>query len=190
MPKISKDIPLAEITLRKYEKPTNLKGRDLVRKLCLSIGLLQPGDSRDVIVDILNVMNWVLEEDRYPVHIIDQVYKNHSFVIESVIKENSNLIGFAMYALYGDAYFRSMRFVQRYVDLNSFRFGPNDLLLALAPFKKEKIEIINADRNQPVQLGKLSEEAQIVFDKLPEYQPGPNDCPNDEWLSKHGKNTN
>lgn len=53
---ISKDIPLAEITLRKYEKPTNLSERELVRKLCLSIGLLQPGDSRDVVVDVLNVL--------------------------------------------------------------------------------------------------------------------------------------
>ena len=55
-PKIAKDTPLSEITLRRYEKPTNLKGRDLIRKLCLSIGLLQPGDSRDVIVDVLNVL--------------------------------------------------------------------------------------------------------------------------------------
>ena len=47
MSKVSKDIPLNEITLRRYEKP-NLQGRELVRKLCLSIGLLQPGDSRDV----------------------------------------------------------------------------------------------------------------------------------------------
>ena len=53
---ISKDIPLAEITLRRYEKPANLSERELVRKLCLSIGLLQPGDSRDVIVDVLNVL--------------------------------------------------------------------------------------------------------------------------------------
>ena len=48
---ISRDTPLAEITLRRYEKPTT-EGRDLVRKLCLSVGLLQPGDSRDVIVDV------------------------------------------------------------------------------------------------------------------------------------------
>ena len=53
---ISKDIPLAEITLRRYEKPTNLNERELIRKLCLSIGLLQPGDSRDVVIDVLNVM--------------------------------------------------------------------------------------------------------------------------------------
>ena len=57
MPKtISRDVPLAEITLRRYEKPGNFKGRDLVRKLCLSLGLLQPGDSRDVIVDVLYVL--------------------------------------------------------------------------------------------------------------------------------------
>ena len=53
---ISKEIPLAEITLRRYEKPSKLSDRELVRKLCLSIGLLQPGDSRDVIVDILYVL--------------------------------------------------------------------------------------------------------------------------------------
>ncbi|MEM3154753.1 MAG: hypothetical protein QW165_04285 [Candidatus Woesearchaeota archaeon] len=47
-----KEKPLAEITLRKYEKPYRLSGRELVKKLCLSIGLLQPADSRDVVVDV------------------------------------------------------------------------------------------------------------------------------------------
>ncbi|HLC47434.1 MAG TPA: hypothetical protein VJI75_06960 [Candidatus Nanoarchaeia archaeon] len=53
---ISKDTPIAEITLRKYEKPYEMSHRELVRKFCLSTGLLQPGDSRDVIVDILYVL--------------------------------------------------------------------------------------------------------------------------------------
>lgn len=52
---ISKDTPLNEITLRKYEKP-KVEGRELVRKVCLNLGLLQPGDSRDVMVDILYVL--------------------------------------------------------------------------------------------------------------------------------------
>lgn len=52
---ISKDSPLAEFTFRRYEKPS-LSGRELVRKFCLSIGVLQPGDSRDVVVDILYVL--------------------------------------------------------------------------------------------------------------------------------------
>jgi len=51
-----KDIPLSEIILRKYEKPLGLEKRELVRKICLSLGLLQLGDSRDVIVDILMVL--------------------------------------------------------------------------------------------------------------------------------------
>lgn len=53
---ISKDTPLAEISLRRYEKPSALSDRELVRKLCLTFGLLQPGDSRDVVVDILYVI--------------------------------------------------------------------------------------------------------------------------------------
>lgn len=53
--KISIDTPLAELTLRKYEKPAKMSKRDLVRKVCLSLGLLQPGDSRDVVVDVLHV---------------------------------------------------------------------------------------------------------------------------------------
>ncbi|MFH1276224.1 MAG: hypothetical protein ABIH82_03860 [Candidatus Woesearchaeota archaeon] len=55
MGKISRDTPLAEITLRRYEKPT-MGDRELVRKFCLSVGLLQPGDSRDVIVDVFHVL--------------------------------------------------------------------------------------------------------------------------------------
>lgn len=54
--KNSIDTPLAEVCLRRYEKPYNLTKREIVRKLCLSIGLLQPGDSRDVIVDVLYVL--------------------------------------------------------------------------------------------------------------------------------------
>jgi hypothetical protein len=54
--KVSRDVPLAEITLRKYEKPYEMSQRDLIRKICLSTGLLQPGDSRDVVVDILQIL--------------------------------------------------------------------------------------------------------------------------------------
>lgn len=50
------ETPLAELTLRKYEKPYKTEKRELVKKICLSLGLLQPGDSRDVIVDILLVL--------------------------------------------------------------------------------------------------------------------------------------
>ena len=56
MQTVSKETPLAEITLRKYEKPYGLTERELIKKLCLSLGLLQPGDSRDILVDILLVL--------------------------------------------------------------------------------------------------------------------------------------
>jgi hypothetical protein len=54
--KALKDIPLQEITLRKYESPHNLDGRELIRRFLLSVGLLQPGESRDVIVNIFELL--------------------------------------------------------------------------------------------------------------------------------------
>lgn len=53
MKRALKDLPLQEITLRKYEEPAkNLDRRELSRRFLLSVGLLNPGESRDVIVDI------------------------------------------------------------------------------------------------------------------------------------------
>ena len=54
--KALKDIPLQEITLRKYERPVNLEKRELIRRFLLSVGLLQPGESRDIIVDIFALL--------------------------------------------------------------------------------------------------------------------------------------
>jgi hypothetical protein len=56
MRRVIKDTPLMELTLRRYEKPQGNDKRELLRKFCLSMGLLQPGDSRDIIVDILHVL--------------------------------------------------------------------------------------------------------------------------------------
>ncbi len=51
-----KEIPLVEITLRKFEKPYEKELTVLLKKFCISLGLLQPGDSRDVIVYILEFL--------------------------------------------------------------------------------------------------------------------------------------
>ena len=51
-----KDEPLNEITLRRYEKPYQTDKRETIKKICLSLGLLQPGDSRDIIIDIMQVL--------------------------------------------------------------------------------------------------------------------------------------
>ena len=78
-----REIPLSEITLRRYEKPYDSSKRELIRKICLSLGLLQPGDSRDIIVDIF----LVLEDAR------KQKEWLNSFVIKDKVevlrKENS-----------------------------------------------------------------------------------------------------
>ena len=58
------ETPLMEITLRRYENPHNLKQRETLKKICLSLGLLQPGDSRDVIVDILFVLEVAKEKKK------------------------------------------------------------------------------------------------------------------------------
>src|SRR3989344_3434818 len=87
MKTISKDTPLAEITLRKYEQPNNLMQRELIKKICLGLGLLQPGDSRDVIVDVLLVL--INSKEALSSE------KINDFVIESRKKENLPLRGIA-----------------------------------------------------------------------------------------------
>ena len=52
---VLKEIPLSEICLRKFEKPSQ-DLEDVLRKFCISIGLLQKGDSRDSIIDVLKVL--------------------------------------------------------------------------------------------------------------------------------------
>ena len=85
--------PLAEITLRKYEKPYQLEKRELVKKICLSIGLLQPGDSRDIIVDIFLVLldskasKLSMESDQIKEKVID-FRKNSNLDVRGVADSN------------------------------------------------------------------------------------------------------
>ena len=52
-----KDLPISEITLRKYEEPSSTQSeRELTKKLFLSLSLLQPGDGIDIIVDIFLIL--------------------------------------------------------------------------------------------------------------------------------------
>lgn len=90
---MARDIPLSEITLRKYEKPYNLERRELVKKICLSLGLLQPGDGRDIIVDILLVL---LDAGREKKELsseeinarVEETRKSHSLEMKGLAESN------------------------------------------------------------------------------------------------------
>mgnify|MGYP001604443340 FL=1 len=129
---ISKDIPLAEITLRKYEQPNNLSQRELIKKLCLSLGLLQPGDSRNVIVDVF----LVLINNKEPL----TSEKINELVIELRKKENLPLKGIA-----GSNIRRQLK---RLKDLflienvkNEYRINENETLINIFEEKIEKFYI-------------------------------------------------
>lgn len=78
-----KELPLAELTLRRYEKPYDAPQREIVRKVCLSLGLLQPGDSRDIIIDILLVLESARKQKEW---ISSFTVRDR---VESLRKENS-----------------------------------------------------------------------------------------------------
>lgn len=129
---ISKDTPLAEITLRKYEQPNNLTQRELVKKLCLSLGLLQPGDSRDVIVDVLLVLinsKGALSSE-----------KINDLVIELRKKENLPLKGIA-----GSNIRRQLKRLKNLFLIenvkNEYRINENESLINIFEEKIEKFYI-------------------------------------------------
>jgi hypothetical protein len=127
---ISKETPLSEITLRKYEKPPEkTEKRELIRKLCLSLGLLNPGDSRDIIVDLL----CILTETKEPI--------NSEIIQQRVIdlRKNKKL------PLKGIAPSNIRRQLKRLRDLfliekikNNYRITENESLLKIFEEKIEK----------------------------------------------------
>ena len=67
--------------------------RALIRLICLSIGLLQPGDSRDVIVDVVQVLlNASKERKALAVEEIEQQVienrKHHEIVVSGIAASN------------------------------------------------------------------------------------------------------
>ncbi|MBI2448830.1 hypothetical protein HYV49_00880 [Candidatus Pacearchaeota archaeon] len=88
-----KDMPLSEITLRKYEKPYKTDKRELVKKICLSLGLLQPGDGRDVVVDIMLALidasktKARLSSDQIKL-MAEEIRKKHSLEIKGLTESN------------------------------------------------------------------------------------------------------
>lgn len=90
---MARDAPLNEITLRRYERPYETSRRELVKKICLSLGLLQPGDSRDVMVDVLLTLDDARKERKElsSFEIIDritEVRKQHSLEPKGIAESN------------------------------------------------------------------------------------------------------
>ncbi len=88
-----KDIPLGEITLRKYEKPYDSSKRELFRKVCLSLGMLQPGDSRDILVDILLILEDARKKKEWLTSVaikekVEAIRKQNSLEIKGIAESN------------------------------------------------------------------------------------------------------
>lgn len=127
-----KDSPLSEITLRKYEKPYNLGKRELVKKICLSVGILQPGDSRDIIVDIFLALLDAAKDKREL--IIDEI-KNE--VIETRKSNNLEIKGIADSNIRRQLKrLRDMMIVEK--SANSYRIAEFESLQSIFESKIEK----------------------------------------------------
>ncbi len=89
-----KEAPLAEVTLRRYEKPSSLNNhRELVKKVCLSLGLLQPGDGRDSIVDIVLVLEKARKERKWCTSfeirdLVEHSRKEHGYELKGLAESN------------------------------------------------------------------------------------------------------
>ena len=105
---------------------------------------------------------------------------SRNFVIDSVIFENGKIIGFAVYALYGDNNFNSIRMVMKGHSLNSFRTNAEDLYLhnplgSDSEFYKITIEDID-EKGFPVIQKIIDSEILKIFESLPKYQKLPGDA--------------
>lgn len=87
------EVPLVEITLRRYEKPYPASQREVVKKVCLSLGLLQPGDGRDSMIDILLVLEKARKERQWISSFqirdaVEQTRKEHGYEIKGLAESN------------------------------------------------------------------------------------------------------
>jgi len=90
---MARDVPLHEITLRKYEKPYDSSKREVIRKICLSLGLLQPGDSRDIVVDILLALEDARKDKKeltsFEVRdLVTQIRSDNSLEVKGIAESN------------------------------------------------------------------------------------------------------
>lgn len=102
------------------------------------------------------------------------------FVIDSVIMEGNKIKGFAVYPLYGESNFKSVRMIMIGHSLNTFRTDAHDLLLHNPTNQNQefyKIIIEDVDNNGFPIIQKITDDDALkVFEQLPTYQPLPGDA--------------
>ena len=102
------------------------------------------------------------------------------FVIDSVIFEDSKIMGFTVYPLYWDSNFKSIRSVMKSHSLNTFRTDAHDLYLHNplgldSEFYKITIENID-DEGFPI-IQKITDSKILeIFGNLPKFQALPGDA--------------
>ncbi|MFA5333154.1 MAG: hypothetical protein WC376_01525 [Candidatus Nanoarchaeia archaeon] len=78
MKKVFNDKPLSEITLRRFEKPSDENLKELCRKFLISTGLLQTGDGRDIISEIFYSFVVSAKNNEYlPIDLIIKTFKDY-----------------------------------------------------------------------------------------------------------------
>jgi DNA-binding transcriptional ArsR family regulator len=87
--KVFNDKPLGEITIRRFEKPSNEDLRELSRKFLISIGLLQTGDGRDIISEIFYEFIISSKNHEYlPIDLIIEKFKDYNGGTSSNIRRH------------------------------------------------------------------------------------------------------
>lgn len=102
------------------------------------------------------------------------------FIIDSVIMEENKIKGFAVYPLYGDDNFKTIRMVMLGHSLNTFRTEAHDLFLHNPTnpnheFYKIIIEDVDEDGFSKIQ--NISDKNVLrIFKEIPKYYPLPGDA--------------
>ncbi len=102
------------------------------------------------------------------------------FVIDSVIMEKNKIKGFAVYPLYGEKNFKSVRMIMIGASLNKFKTNAHDLFLWNPTNQNQefyKIIINDVDPNEFPQLQTITDDNVLkIFNQLPIYKPRPGDA--------------
>ncbi len=102
------------------------------------------------------------------------------YVIDSVIMEENKIKGFAVYPLYGDNNFKSVRMVMIGHSLNTFRTEAHDIFLHNPTNPNQefyKITIEDIDDNGFPKIQEISDTNVLkIFKEIPAYQQLPGDA--------------